>query len=138
MSAVLTRHATLAGILVLALGACVTPKTPEPAATSPNPLTHGNVQLNLKAGETTQAQVLEAFGAPNVTTVGASGEEIWTYQRHATVSQSSSKRNYWTVVLLGGSASADGFEQTQRTMTLIVRFDARKIVSDFRSRSAEF
>jgi hypothetical protein len=133
---VLIRHA-LAGILLLALGACATPPPPEPTAGS-NPLTHGNVQLNLKAGETTQAQVLEVFGAPNVTSIDASGEEVWTYQRHATVSRHSSQRNYWTVVLLGGSGNADGFEQTQRTMTLIVRFDTRKIVSDFRSRSSEF
>jgi hypothetical protein len=133
---VLTRHAALAGILLSALTACATP--PEPAAPPPNTLTHGNVQLTLKAGETTQAAVLEAFGAPNVTTIDASGQEVWTYQRHATVSQRSSNRNYWTVVLLGGSANADGFEQTQRTMTLLVRFDANKIVSDFRSRAAEF
>jgi outer membrane protein assembly factor BamE (lipoprotein component of BamABCDE complex) len=133
---VLTRHAALAGILLSVLTACATP--PEPAPPPPNTLTHGNVQLNLKAGETTQAAVLEAFGAPNVTTIDASGQEVWTYQRHATVSQRSSNRNYWTVVLLGGSANADGFEQTQRTMTLIVRFDANKIVSDFRSRAAEF
>jgi outer membrane protein assembly factor BamE (lipoprotein component of BamABCDE complex) len=133
---VLTRHAALAGILLSLLAACATP--PEPSPPPPNTLTHGNVQLNLKPGETTQAAVLEAFGAPNVTTLDASGQEVWTYQRHATVSRRSSNRNYWTVVLLGGSASADGFEQTQRTMTLIVRFDANKIVSDFKSRAAEF
>jgi hypothetical protein len=132
-----TRHAIPAGLLILALAGCAAPPR-DPPATSPNPLTHGNVQLNLKAGETTQAEVLEAFGAPNVTTIDASGEEIWTWQRHATVSRHSSNRNYWTVVLLGGSSNADGFEQTQRTMTLIVRFDAHKIVSDFRSRNSEF
>lgn len=134
----LIRHTALAGILLLALGACVTPPPPPEPAAGSNPLTHGNVQLNLKSGETTQAQVLEAFGAPNITSIDGSGEEIWTYQRHATVSRHSSQRNYWTVVLLGGSGNADGFEQTQRTMTLIVRFDTRKIVSDFRSRSSEF
>ncbi len=134
----LIRHAALAGILLLALDACVTPPSPPEPAAGSNPLTHGNVQLNLKTGATTQAQVLEVFGAPNVTTIDASGQEVWTYQRHATVSRHSSQRKYWTVVLLGGSGNADGFEQTQRTMTLIVRFDARKIVSDFGSRSSEF
>ena len=101
-------------------------------------LTHGNVQLALRIGKTTQTDVLETFGAPNVTTIDGSGQEVWTYQRHATVSEHGSSRSYWTVVLLGGSSAADGFEQTQRTMTLMIRFDANKVVSDFRSRSAEF
>jgi hypothetical protein len=41
--------------------------------------------------------------------------------------------------LLGGqSREASGLEQTQRTMTLIIKFDDKKTVSDFRSRSSEF
>jgi hypothetical protein len=41
--------------------------------------------------------------------------------------------------LLGGqSRQASGLEQTQRTMTLIIKFDDKKTVSDFRSRSSEF
>jgi outer membrane protein assembly factor BamE (lipoprotein component of BamABCDE complex) len=101
-------------------------------------LTHGNVQLNLHVGETTQTQVLEAFGAPNITSMDGSSQEVWTYQRQATVAESSSVNNYWTIILTGGSARASGFEQTQRTMTLIIKFDANKVVSDFRSRSSEF
>jgi outer membrane protein assembly factor BamE (lipoprotein component of BamABCDE complex) len=112
------------------------PPAPEPARNSD--LTHGNVQLNLKVGETTQTQVLEAFGAPNITSLDGSNREVWTYQRHATVAQSSSSSDYWTIVLFGGSTRASGFEQTQRTMTLIVKFDANKVVSDFRSRASEF
>jgi hypothetical protein len=96
------------------------------------------VQLNLHVGETTQTQVLEAFGAPNITSIDGSNQEVWTYQRQATVAESSSVNNYWTIVLFGGSAKASGFEQTQRTMTLIIKFGPDKVVSDFRSRSSEF
>ena len=63
---------------------------------------------------------------------------MWTYQRHATVSQSSSSQSYWTIVLFGGSQDASGFEESQRTQTLIIKFDSKKVVSDFRSRSSEF
>jgi hypothetical protein len=89
-------------------------------------------------GKTTQNDVLETFGAPNVATIDATGQEVWTYQRHATITQRGSANNYWTVVLLGGSTRAEGFEQTQRTMTLMIKFDAGKVVSDFKSRTAEF
>lgn len=119
------------------LPACA-PSPTKPVTARNSELTHGNVQMNLKVGETTQTQVLETFGAPNITSMDSSGQEVWTYQRHATVSQSSSSDNYWTIILAGGKSEAAGFEQTQRTMTLIIKFDAKKVVSDFRSRSSEF
>jgi hypothetical protein len=92
----------------------------------------------LEVGSTSQTDVLEAFGAPNITSVDGSGQEVWTYQRHATVAQSSSSENYWTIILAGGNSSASGFEQTQRTITLIIKFDDSGIVSDFRSRASNF
>lgn len=99
-----------------------------------SPLTHGNVTLNLKTGETTQAEVLELFGPPNIATINAEGNEVWTYQRHATVSRSTEA--YATIVLLGGGTS--GFSQSSRTMTLIIKFDALKKVNDFKSMSSNF
>ena len=128
---------TLAAVAVLLVGACV-PSNTKPVTTRNSELTHGNVQMKLKVAETTQTQVLEAFGAPNITSMDGSGQEVWTYQRQATVAQSSSKESYWTVILGGSSSNAAGFEQTQRTMTLIIKFDDRKVLSDFRSRSSEF
>lgn len=110
----------------------------KPVTTRNSEFTHGNVQLNIKVGQTSKADVLEHFGAPNITTIDGSGQEVWSYQRQATVTQSSSSSNYWTVVLAGGANSASGFEQTQRTMTLIIKFGKNNLVSDFRSRSSEF
>lgn len=109
--------------------------------TPTNQLTAGQVQLTLKKNETTQAQVLEAFGAPNLVTISASGEEVWTYQRHATVAQASRSDAYGTVILFGGASSKSGFEQSTRTMTLITKFreiDGIKRLVDFQSRSSSF
>jgi len=94
--------------------------------------------LKLKVGETNQTQVLEAFGAPNITSIDSSGQEVWTYQRQASVAQSTESSSYWTIILGGGNSGAAGFEQTQRTMTLMIKFGANKVVSDFRSRASEF
>ena len=52
--------------------------------TKNSPFTHGNVQLSIKKGITTQAEVLEKFGAPNIATIDSSGYEVWTYQKYAT------------------------------------------------------
>ncbi|WP_138378751.1 hypothetical protein [Luteithermobacter gelatinilyticus] len=120
------------------------------AAEEKNTLTHGMVQMTLKVGETTQLAVAEAFGAPNITTIDGNGQEVWIYRRHATVSTSKTNSKSFVIGLgfgaggVGGGAGAGignattGFEQSSRTMTLIIKFNGEKIVSDFRSRSSSF
>ncbi len=105
---------------------------------SPSGLTHGNVQLTLQKGITTQNEVLETFGPPNIMTHDSSGQEVWTYQRHATLSESQSSGVYGTVILFGAGSGTTGFEQSSRTMTLIIKFDDEKRVSDFRSMATSF
>ena len=101
-------------------------------------LTQGNVQMNLVVGETSKAQVLENFGSPNVTTRDGSGKEVWSYQRAAQVSQSSSKEGYWSIIIAGQSSSAAGMESSSKMITLIIKFDANDIVYDFKSRESIF
>lgn len=101
-------------------------------------LTQGNVQLNVQVGKTTKADVLDAFGAPNITTRDGNGQEVWSYQRHATVAQSKEKESFWTILLVGGGSRSSGFSQTMRTMTLIIKFDKSDVVTDFRSRTSDF
>ena len=128
----------LIGVVAASFGltSCVTSTA---SSSTPNSaLTQGSVQLNLKVGETTKAQVLEVFGSPNITTRDAAGAEVWSYQRHAPVSQSTSQSGFWTILLAGGSQSASGFTQTSRTMTLIIKFDGQDVVQDFRSRTSDF
>jgi outer membrane protein assembly factor BamE (lipoprotein component of BamABCDE complex) len=119
------------------LSGCAT-TAPQPVDARNSILTQGNVQMNLKVGVTTKADVLNTFGSPNITTRDATGEEVWSYQRQATVSQSSESGNYWTVFLTGESKSAAGFSQSSRMMTLIITFNKNDVVSDFRSRSSDF
>ena len=115
-----------------------------------NTLTHGMVQLNVKVGTTTQAEIIEAFGGPNITTLDGSGQEMWVFDRHATVSYD--KASGFSIGLLvgggGGGVGAGGglgfsnrkskSTQSSRAMTLIIKFDANKVVSDFKSRSSSF
>ncbi|MBO9575277.1 MAG: hypothetical protein J7494_06050 [Sphingobium sp.] len=117
---------------------------------SANTLTHGMVQMTLHVGTTTQAEVLETFGAPNITTLDSGGQEVWVYDRQATVSTAGSS-GFSIGMLLGagggnvGGGGGLGFgssksksTQTQRTMTLIIKFGTDKKVVDFKSRSSSF
>lgn len=113
-------------------------EAPAPVDARNSILTQGNVQMNLKVGVTTKADVLNTFGSPNITTRDATGEEVWSYQRQATVSQSADSANYWSIFLTGESRSASGFSQSSRMMTLIITFNKNDVVSDFRSRSSDF
>ena len=113
-------------------------KTTEPLTSKNSNLTQGNVQMNLTVGETSKSEVLENFGSPNVTTRDGSGQEVWSYQRAAQVSQSSSSEGYWTIIFAGQSSSATGFESSSRMITLIIKFDENDIVTDFKSRESNF
>ena len=132
--------------LGLALVGCMAPYS-QPVTERDSALTQGNVQMNVLVGQTTKADVLETFGAPNVTTRSGDGEEVWSYQRAARVSQSSSRSGVWNIMLFPGArgaggglgtSSSTGFETGSRMITLIIKFDANDVVADFSSRSATF
>lgn len=130
--------AMLALIIAVSVCAGCTPTNTKPVTQRNSSLTTGNVEMRVKVGVTTKAQILQTFGAPNITTTDGSGKDVWVYQRAATVTQSSSRSNYWTVILAGGSGSASGFQQTQRMMTLIIKFRSNDVVTEFSSRSSQF
>ena len=116
---------------LLFLTGCIT--TPKPVTDRNSKLTQGNVQMSVKVGTTTKADILDNFGSPNITTRDGSGKEVWTYQRSAQVAESSSKSGYWTILLAGQSGSSSGFQSSSRMITLIIKFDENDVVSDFRS-----
>lgn len=122
----------------------------KPNSDETNTLTHGMAQMTLKVGETSQLDVVTAFGAPNITTLDGQGQEVWIYDRHATVTASSGS-SFSIGMLFGGVGSAVGgagglgfgsskakASQSTRSMTLIIKFGADKKVSDFKSRTSSF
>ena len=129
------RHVFLIAGLI-GLSACVSPTTP--VDTRNSNLTQGSVQMNIVEGQTTKTEVLEVFGAPNITTRDSSGSEVWTYQRAGQASQASSGSGGWNVLFAGQSYANSGFSSNSRMMTLIIKFSKRDIVSDFSSRTSNF
>ena len=130
------KNILLVFIFSILLTGCVT--APEPLTKKNSELTQGMVQMNLEVGKTTKADVIETFGAPNITTRDSSGNEVWTYQRQAQISQSSSSSGFIFVIIAGKSSEASGFETSSKMMTLIIKFDGNDIVTDFKSRASNF
>ena len=113
-----------------------TPQQAQPMAE--NNLTHGAVQLKLQRGATTQNDVIEAFGAPNITTIDGDGKEVWTYRRHATVTASSGTNSYFTIMVFGMSTGAGQGSSSSQSMTLVIKFGPDKKVTDFQSLATSF
>lgn len=68
-------------------------------------LTHGMVTKSIKKGETSQAEILQLFGAPNITTISKKGEEVWTYDR-ISYAETTHGGADTKAILLGGATGA--------------------------------
>ena len=112
--------------------------TPPPQPMAQNSLTHGAVQLKLQKGSTTQNDVLESFGAPNITPIDGDGQEVWTYRRHATVTSGSGQNSYFNILVFGASSESGGNSSSSQSMTLVIKFGPDKKVTDFKSMATSF
>ncbi len=121
-------------LATILLSGCI---PPPPPPVPPSPLTQGNVQLSLEKGRTTQNQVLQAFGPPNVSSINSDGQVVWTYQQIAVSSATQASADIFTILFLSDSSAARSGQRSQRMMTLIVTFD-HSVVSDYRSLATQF
>jgi outer membrane protein assembly factor BamE (lipoprotein component of BamABCDE complex) len=121
-----------------AFAGCGSPSASTDSGSGGTQFTHGNVTLNLKKGITTQEEVLRLFGAPNIATVDSAGQEVWSYQKYATVSKSSTTDGFFTIVVAGVSRSSGQTESSTKTMTLIIKFNQEKVVTEFSSFTSSF
>ncbi len=96
-------------------------------------ITVGTVQREIRKGMS-GAEVLEALGSPNVVSTDESGLEVWVYDRFATDVVTS--QSVGTLILLSGSSGASS--RTQRTLTVIIKFDEHKRVRDFAYHTSRF
>ncbi|MDD5432992.1 MAG: hypothetical protein PHO70_08455 [Candidatus Omnitrophica bacterium] len=118
----------LFALVVLAAGCA----TPEPVQKSN--LTPGMAKTKIIKGVTSQNEILEVFGAPNIVTKNKTGNEVWTYDKAAVETSSSSI--YGTILIAGGSSGRAATSAS--TFTLMIEFDDKNIVKDFSYRAASF
>jgi outer membrane protein assembly factor BamE (lipoprotein component of BamABCDE complex) len=108
-------------------------------------LTVGTVQREVRVGMS-GAQVAEVLGSPNIVTTDEKGREVWVYDRISTESVYSSGSALILGILTGGSGGGGGLagqsagasSTTQKSLTVIVKFDEQKKVRDFAYRSSSF
>src|SRR3989338_5125782 len=66
-------------------------------------LTYGMVTKSIIKGQTTQGEIIQLFGSPNITTVAKDGSEVWTYD-NISAYQTTEGGSDPKLVLVGGAA----------------------------------
>lgn len=100
-------------------------------------VTVGKVQREIRIGMPS-AQVIEVLGSPNIVSTDENRLEVWVYDKIATdVAYSNS--NGGVSLILGAVGGNSGAASTsQRTLTIVVKFDVDKKVRDFAYHSSSF
>lgn len=116
-------------------------------------LTVGKVQREIRVGMSS-AKVIEVLGSPNIVTTDEKRREVWTYDKIATDRVYSTSSGGISTLILGGAlvgsglvggaavpyygSSAGAVTTTQRTLTIIIKFDKAQKVRDFAYHTSRF
>lgn len=116
-------------------------------------MTVGTVQKEIRKGMSA-ADVAEVLGSPNIVTTDGEGREVWVYDKISTdVTYSNDSGGLGAILLIGGasggtaggglgsgsySRSAGAQSKTQRTLTVVIKFDEQKKVRDFAYHASRF
>jgi outer membrane protein assembly factor BamE (lipoprotein component of BamABCDE complex) len=125
----------------------------ELGSTKEREMTVGIVQKEIRVGMS-QADVAVALGSPNIVTNDGSGKETWIYDKIATEASYSASQGSMgggvgagglagSALILGGvggvySKSAGASSTTQKTLTVVIKFDQKKKVESFSYHASKF
>ena len=116
-------------------------------------LTVGTVQREIREGMS-GGEVAAVLGSPNIVSTDEQGREVWIYDKISTDRVYSTESGGVGALILGGglpgsavvgglghgsvSGSAGAESTTQRTLTVIIKFDEAGKVRDFAYHSSKF
>lgn len=118
--------------LLVAVASCSTAhkygENAEP--TQKSNLTFGMVKSKIIKGQTTQGEILEIFGSPNMITKNKSNDEVWSYSKTST-----QDRRGGSETMFGSRSSSNTSSQS---FDLIITFNDKDIVKDYSILSTSF
>lgn len=145
------RLRTLGLAWMLAATACMTAGQHKAAVQddTADKLTVGKVQREIRVGMS-GAEVIQVLGSPNVVTTDENRREVWVYDKMSTETAYSTSSGGVAALILAGAApvgggagggmegSAGATSRSQRTLTVVIKFDDQKAVRDFSYRYSSF
>lgn len=112
-------------------------------------LSVGRVQKEIRVGMS-GAEVAQVLGSPNIVTTDEERREVWIYDKIATDRAYSTSSGGISALILafggntavgvggGGSSNTGAASTSQRTLTVIVKFDKESRVRDFAYHTSRF
>ncbi len=103
-------------------------------------VTVGTVQQHIKVGMSS-AEVIESLGSPNIVSTDEESREVWVYDKLSTevVKSTSSGGTGLILSLVGGYKESTGAaSKSQRTLTIIIKFDKNSKVRDISYHTSRF
>jgi outer membrane protein assembly factor BamE (lipoprotein component of BamABCDE complex) len=129
----------IAIVLLIMLNSCQTSResSSNSGYTQEKELTVGLVQKEIKKGMS-GAEVAEVLGSPNIVTKDENGNETWVYDKIATeVNYSENQSSIF--IFIGGVSDRTGSKTvTQKTLTVVIKFDDKSKVSSFSYHASKF
>ena len=120
-------------VMILLTGCAAAPKH----ADDSQDLTVGVVQKEIKIGMS-GAEVAQVLGSPNIVSTDEQRREVWVYDKVATDTVQSSSSGWVFAVLAGGQSQSSSTSRSQRTLTIVIKFDEQKLVRDFAYHTSKF
>ena len=132
------KHITKLGLLaVIGMGVLAGCASADRTLAADEQMTVAKAQREIKVGMSS-AEVVEVLGSPNMITTDDQRRETWVYDRVSSqVDNSSSSQGVW-LLLFGAGGQKSSARSSQRTLTIIIKFDEQSKVRDFAYRSSSF
>jgi len=116
---------------------CTAPPLPSDSDTNKTNLTAGVAQREIHKGMS-GGEVATVLGSPNIVTSGTDGTEVWIYDQMSTrVEASSAGTGVWFIIGVTNQNTGT-VKSSQSTLTIVVKFDAAKKVTDVAYHQSKF
>jgi hypothetical protein len=102
-----------------------------------NNLTVGTVQAEITIG-LDAASVAQILGSPNIVTTDEQRREVWIYDKISSERVDTSNSIGGTIIIFGGQSTQYQQSTTQKTLTIIIKYDEDKKVRDFAYNYSQF
>jgi outer membrane protein assembly factor BamE (lipoprotein component of BamABCDE complex) len=146
-----TMLSAIASVAAMSLGGCMTAAQHKADVESDagDKMTVGTVQKEIRVGMS-GSEVAAVLGSPNIVTTDEERREVWIYDKISTTSAYSTSSGGLSALILGGGSGVGGgvggsasnstgaASTTQKTLTVIIKFDADKKVRDFAYHTSSF
>ena len=136
-------------VLLVLLSACASLHRAAVEDGSSDRVSVGTVQKEIHVGMSS-AEVAQVLGSPNIVSTDSQRREVWVYDRLATVTVRSRSKGGAKGGILGTFSraiyvvlpfyyqDADATSRSQRTLTVIIKFDEQDFVRNFAYHTSRF